>query len=122
MFFFLGFYLSREGESCADSCKFLGKDFDCAFFMDLGNSNARFLDAIDVRDYTRSADVACNVTKSRSLYKRAIDPVYDVKNKRCNGFIGVPKSISCSAKPDTSQRRLCRCIDKGDLCVCSFAF
>ncbi|XP_057292100.1 uncharacterized protein LOC130614680 isoform X2 [Hydractinia symbiolongicarpus] len=107
-----GFYLSREGESCADSCQSLGKDFDCAFFMDLGNSSARFLDAIDVRDYTRSVDVACNVTKSRSVYKRAIDPVYDVKNKRCNGFVGVPKSISCSAKPDSSQRRLCRCIDE----------
>ena len=100
----LGVALGKAGESCVKYC---GKieiekigNFSCDANIETNNNTHLF----------EEAELHCEDNTTQAKYKEKYHPSYNSKDKRCEGFQGVPKEIDCSSSPDDLTNRICNCI------------
>ena len=94
-------------ESCKDSCEKIG--YYCKTEMNYGDSSLVF----------GRAQMPCIDDKTNAKWSKNYHPSYSKNTQSCDGFAGIPKTVSCTALPpdDGQTIRLCDCESPGNSCL-----
>ena len=104
LFHILGVLLADPPESCEEFCRKNVLE-NVGFFACYPKLKTK-----DSSDLFESAGMECRDKTSQSQYSKGYHPSYNSKEERCEGFVGVPKEINCSAPSKADTHRLCYCV------------
>lgn len=82
--------------------------------VNMKNKVHPFYDAIDFSNYRLSANVSCSTHDTTDYYEDPTDPSLNTDTGVCRGYKEMNRTV-CDEVGDSNIRRLCMCLDKGNL-------